>query len=97
MNPANLFLEKLKSDQVFFELYSMLKSPFERREFLKAKNLLFSKLDLEKAMNNLSDWELSMVEDTSSFRSDKRVAGLEMCCCCKVGGGGNDTTDVKHK
>ena len=83
---AKFFFEKVKSDETFFDKLSLAKSQEDRHNIIAAEGFNFTSQELEIAKSELSDWELTMIEDESSFRSDKRVSGLEFCCCCGVAG-----------
>ncbi|GEM_PF-2210467 len=87
LESAMCFLNQVKSDETLYNRLASAKSTLERRIVIENEGFLFTEAELYEAKSCLSDWELTMLEDTSSFRSDKRVAGLEMCCCCRVGGG----------
>lgn len=83
---ARKFLEKLKSDEILHTQLVKAKSKEERRKIIAKSGFHFTHEEFIKAKSELSEWDLTMIEDKESFRSDKRKAGMEMCCCCSVGG-----------
>jgi len=86
LESAKSFFTKVKSDEFFYNQLATANTMEQRRRIITNEGFSFTQEEFESAKLELSDWELTMLEDTTSFRSDKRVAGLEMCCCCGVGG-----------
>jgi predicted ribosomally synthesized peptide with nif11-like leader len=91
LESARTFFEKVKSDESFYNELSLAKSKEDRQNIIVARGLNFTRQEFEIAKSELSDWELTMIEDETSFRSDKRISGLELCCCCGVAGSNKES------
>jgi len=86
LESARDFLVKLKSDEIFNKMISNIESKENRRKAIAEAGFVISHEEFIAARAELSEADLTMIEDISFFRSDKRKAGMEMCCCCGVGG-----------
>lgn len=80
------FLSEIQNNESFYNKLASAKTAEEREVIVSKAGFKFTEKEFLQVFNNLTDWEKTIIEESTSFRSDKRIAGLEMCCCCGVGG-----------